>query len=531
MGDMQGASPEQLARLMQMLEARKQAEQEEFTGGAQPMPEEQGIGRLPAGNMDFAGGGIIAFADGGDVERYSGETGSLVGESLDEAKARVAAAQQKLYSYGLRQRQQDPSGFEMAQQNLAAAQAQAQAASKKYEAEMAGSGASRASFGAPTAQTTVALPRPPEAKPTSAPSAQDMAQFDAASDRYMAERASAQSAEKAPIERTTKANANTTEPRSYLSGISGIDALQQKYFGGFEGRANNINAKRQGLVQGIKDLTAANLADTEADAAARSSDVVYKGREARLAKQEKDIEGMGDKYLGLALLQAGAAMMSTPGGLAAAIGKGAVVGAERYAAGLEKINAAQAKFAEARDRLDDLRLNRDDMNAKEVRAAKREYKAADLRGQELLLSGAEKDWGIERDMLGKLFTAASDDLQTTRRIQAQKETAGKQDTNEKMRASVFAELQAKYPNDPAKVATEFNKTIAKSAADPMALYNQELAKAIAEEEVKLAKMGDAVMPGQREKLQALKNQLAGGGAGKPPEAGKVPSPPPGFKLN
>lgn len=297
-----------------------------------------------------------------------------------------------------------------------------------------------------------------------------------------------------------------------LSGVSGIDALQKKYFGeDFKSRSGEINTKRESLVQGIKDLTKANLADTEAEAAARSSDVVYKGREARLAKQEKDIEGMGDKYLGLALLQAGAAMMSTPGGLAAAIGKGAVVGADRYAAGLEKINAAQSKFAEARDRLDELRLNRDDMNAKEIRAAKREFKAADLKGQELMLSGAEKDWGIEREVLGKLFTAANEDLQTTRRIQAQKETAGKQDTNERMRAAVLADLQAKYPNDPTKVAAEYNKTLAKATTDPMALYNQELAKTIAEEEVKLAKMGDAVMPGQREKLQALKNQLTSGG--------------------
>jgi hypothetical protein len=46
----------------------------------QQLPEDQGIGQLNAGNMNFAGGGIIAFADGGDVERYAGQYGSLTGE-------------------------------------------------------------------------------------------------------------------------------------------------------------------------------------------------------------------------------------------------------------------------------------------------------------------------------------------------------------------------------------------------------------------------------------------------------------------
>jgi len=33
-----------------------------------PMPENVGIGQLPAGNMNFAGGGIVAFADGGETD-------------------------------------------------------------------------------------------------------------------------------------------------------------------------------------------------------------------------------------------------------------------------------------------------------------------------------------------------------------------------------------------------------------------------------------------------------------------------------
>jgi hypothetical protein len=52
-------------------EQPKVVDQEIAQIAQQRLPEDQGIGQIPAGNMDFAGGGIIAFADGGDVERYA----------------------------------------------------------------------------------------------------------------------------------------------------------------------------------------------------------------------------------------------------------------------------------------------------------------------------------------------------------------------------------------------------------------------------------------------------------------------------
>jgi hypothetical protein len=425
----------------------------------QQAPEDQGIGQLPAGDMNFAGGGIIAFADGGDVERYQygGETtfDPFTGVPVYDPASQVGADDRTLFERLGVFNPENRRALEQAERNMALR-------------------------GKPS--------------PTAPPAAAVAKEAEAPVGVAAAQAKPTPSAERAPV----------------TGGLSSIDALQQKYFGDFDTRKTELKGMREGLVQGIKDLTASNLAETQAEIAARGD--VYKGREERLSKQEKDIEGMGDRYLGIALLQAGAAMMSTPGGLAAALGKGATVGAERYAAGLDKINAAQAKFAEAKDRLDDLRINRDDMNSKEIRAAKREAKAADLRGQELMLSGFEKDWGVERDMLGKIFTAANEDLQTTRRIQAQKETAGKQDTNEKMRSAVLTELQAKYPNDPAKVAAEFNKTFAKTE-DLEAYYRKKQLDQLAEAKVKSAGMPGGGIPGQTEKLDALERQLIGGRGG------------------
>lgn len=413
----------------------------------QQLPEEMGIGQLPVGEMNFAGGGIIAFADGGDVERYSGEFGSLTGLSPEFAGITVAGEEPL------------PVTPDLASMR--------RVASSPYVPR---------SLNAEEAELLKRFPKPP-------------------------------SAPKAPPKVVSEERALAAERPSAIGGPSGLDALQQKYFGNMQERQEKISGMRAGLVQGIKDLTAANLADVDAEIAARGD--VYKGREERLSKQEKELAGMGDRYLGLSLLQAGAAMMSTPGGLAAALGKGVTVGADRYAAGLEKINAAQAKFAEARDRLDDLRINRDDMNAKDRRAALRESRAADLKGLELFLSGAEKDWGVERDVLGKLFTAANADLQTTRKIQAQRDSV-KQDTNEKMRSAVFNELQARYPNDPAKVAAEFNKTFSKTE-DLDAYFRKQQLDKLAEAKVKMASMGGVGIAGQAEQLAALERQLVGGG--------------------
>lgn len=43
-----------------------------------PLPEDVGIGQLPAQNIaNMAGGGIVAFGDGGEVPRFNGQTGSV----------------------------------------------------------------------------------------------------------------------------------------------------------------------------------------------------------------------------------------------------------------------------------------------------------------------------------------------------------------------------------------------------------------------------------------------------------------------
>jgi len=106
---MQAAKQRQMAQ--QMAQQGAQAQMPVPPGVPEPQmqaqPEDSGVATLPTGEMNFGSGGIISFA-----------TGDLV----DEAKAAAKAAKEKLYTYGLRQRQQDPEGYAAAQAEAAIAE-------------------------------------------------------------------------------------------------------------------------------------------------------------------------------------------------------------------------------------------------------------------------------------------------------------------------------------------------------------------------------------------------------------------------
>ena len=195
-----------------------------------------------------------------------------------------------------------------------------------------------------------------------------------------------------------------------------LDSIINSYTRALDLGIGESRNARVGLAAALEQ-TPKTRAKRNAEERAKEGDV-FAGREARLAEREKGIEGMGDKYLGLALLQAGAAMMSTPGNIGAALGKGIAVGSERYIAGIDKINAAKDKFAEARDRLEDLRLNRADMTKKEIREDQRAIDDGILQAKKLLVDGATNDLKISADAQTKIFGAVTDNFQTNNRIKS-----------------------------------------------------------------------------------------------------------------
>lgn len=416
----------------------------------QQLPEDMGIGRLNAGDMNFAGGGIVAFADGGGVERYSGggdlyrtdprlaRTAELralkpyarlmgvPGAVFDGGLAATMEAGEDLANMTPEQRRglySNPMVGAMAgDAGLAGAimNAPDQAPAKPTSFGDIGKALSlplRALVGDPALDTerkqreTAAAKRNAPAAAQSNP-AQDMAQFDAASNLYMTERASKQASDaalKAGAGQRTGTGSGSSSGAGAGSvtggggaskGSGSLEALFKK-LNPSDAEYAALDTKETSVANALKNLGKSGLEEFEAEEAKRGD--VFKGREARLAKREGELEGMKDKNLGLALLQAGAAIMSTPGSLGVALGKGVNVGTERYAAGLDKLNAAQERLMDAKDRLEELRVNRDDLTSRERRQLKTQAKQYELEAEKLFLDGAHKKLGYKREDAKNMF--------------------------------------------------------------------------------------------------------------------------------
>ena len=101
--------------------------------------------------------------------------------------------------------------------------------------------------------------------------------------------------------------------------------------------------------------------------------------EEALKGSQKDMKGAEDKNLNMALIEAGLAMMA--GNSANAfenIGKGASVGLKGYKEGSDKIQVKKDKLQESLNRLNDARFSDKKDNAKEVRGAEKDVMAAKI---------------------------------------------------------------------------------------------------------------------------------------------------------
>jgi hypothetical protein len=451
------------------------------------MPEEQGIGALPAAaQMNFADGGITGYAGGGEVERYSGQYGSLTGgdvfAQLDKQKAdRLNQLNSQLAVIEPQLRAAASSGDQMSIQTYAQ---QAQAIRDQINAVREESGNRAKTVEGLAAASSV--PSAASAAPTAAQSAPvyDLpkgarGELNAAENRIIQSQVPPPPPPPAPRAKIPSA-ASVPAPKA-----EGLEDMQKRLMADVNKDQEGLAGKRQGIVDETKALRDKKLSDYEAELEKRGD--VFKGREERIGKQEKNLEGMGDKYLGLALLQAGAAMMTTPGGIGAALGKGVQVGSERYAMGMEKINAAQEKFAEARDKLDELRINREDLTSAERRKLKGEADGAELEGKKFIYDGAVSDLGIKRKDVDSLFGALA------REQQSKAEIASRDRATAQSAANAKAQLEATL-SDPQRLA--FQGYLAKTVTpenpkgDPAKAYETWKAATAANQRVDLSALAN-----------------------------------------
>jgi hypothetical protein len=167
---------------------------------------------------------------------------------------------------------------------------------------------------------------------------------------------------------------------------------------------NEIERQYKELAESRTSAAQRDYNQLQADIAARGE--YGKDREAKLKAKEERIGKEEGQSSGLALLEAGLAMMSgTSANAFANIGQGAMAGTAAYRKSMEKIADARDKLDDAYGRLEDVRFNQKSMDSKELRAAKKGVDDAANAGLESLVNYASKRFDISRDEAKTMFGA------------------------------------------------------------------------------------------------------------------------------
>lgn len=378
----------------------------------QQLPEDSGIGQLPAPNMQrMAEGGIVAFDEGGEVPRFQeGGMPEWVRKlPEDSLLRRYYESRKPLLEVGSPQRL--PATYSPAIPNIIPpATGRAPTSSADVNAMIEGNypipGA------APAAPALPAAPAPGTGLAGG----------------------------------VKPGGGQGLNPAAGGQGLAGIPGLTQTA----SGTAQELQAMRDQfgqptVSQAVKDQISEYQKTREADAQAALEELKadqakqgmgmekaeerVKAREGKLSKREAELPG-------LAIFQAGLAIMSgeSPHGLVN-IGKGAGVGAKVYAEGLDKLEASREKLDEAFDKIDMFRQNRADMNAKEIRAAQKDIRATKTEAEKLGLDALVKEGDMNRADARAAFGVMAENRAKTyqvtanydlgiKQIAAQKEIAG-----------------------------------------------------------------------------------------------------------
>lgn len=336
------------------------------------LPEDQGIGQIPAGDMNFADGGIIAFADGGDVERY--QSRGLVQPNNGIMYDPVTGVPISTENAG----DNDLTMLESLGVFNPANRRALEKAEKEAAFRAANPTLNKATM--PAAGYTRTDPR--------------AAAF--------AESVKASNPVPAPVPAANLSPAAPGGKPAAQAGLGGLDVANMT-----KTALETAAAQPNPFAADVTKIGQEKVAAKEAEVAGlkaiqdKFSDV-FKGRKERLDKREGDIETMKDQSLGLSLLLAGARIMQTPGQLAQAVGAGIDTGTKQYAAGLDKVRSAQEKLSDARDRLEDIENNRNEMSARELNKAQNEVKTAGISAREDLLKANMQMYNVNRETALKM---------------------------------------------------------------------------------------------------------------------------------
>lgn len=183
------------------------------------------------------------------------------------------------------------------------------------------------------------------------------------------------------------------------TGASDVEKMYSRFAGTPEQRQAKLDAVRGqiGSLAGAETLAAQKQYDQlREDLAARGD--YGKDREAKLKTREERLGKEEGQSSGLALLEAGLAMMSgTSSNAFANIGQGAMRGTAAYRESQKRLTDARDKLDDAYGRLEDVRFNQKNMDASELRQAKAGIDKAANAGLRALTDFAMKEYDVGRD--------------------------------------------------------------------------------------------------------------------------------------
>jgi hypothetical protein len=343
----------------------------------QQLPEQMGIGALPADNMQqMADGGIAGYddadfvsrsepvvmmADGG-VARY--QVGGSIQSRYQQESQEMVSGNRVQYSPDVAAYAQQLSAEESAARNAARNAAENTYLKNEQQRMLRG----------PYADAAPAAPQAtmPEAGYTRGGFEGDPRLNTPPSKPFVA----APKVDAAPKPDTTRRN--TTDPSAarkepvQASDQFDVDAMMSTALAKQRATPDPLEKDLAAVGADKKALEEDNVAGLEA--INKKFDNIFAGKKERLATREGEIAKMKDQSLGLALLNAGARMMQTRGSIGEAIGAGIDTGSKQYVAGLDKINSAKEKLSDARDRLEELEAQRGEMSARELHKANQDVK-------------------------------------------------------------------------------------------------------------------------------------------------------------
>jgi len=367
----------------------------------QALPEDQGIGQLPAQNMqNMAEGGIVAFDEGGATSPL-GRLFTPTPEQQRQAavlqayRRKQAEMKQLGGSFGLKS--QTPE--QKTEFDRVTAEAEYLQKLQNNPNYVPPAGSPLANEAQPSAAPAVAPAAPVVGQDGSQPPVSGAAASAAAA-------SSSEDAYMTGINNLLKGSqtggAKTTlDAKRYDVTAPQLASATPKDMADRLAAAMGPNPTESPLAGQQTELNKANVASRQKYAddlekQFKEQGLAFTDTLNKLTSKEARVKTMEDNQLGMSMFEAGLAMMAGDSPYAMVnIGKGAQVGTKKYMEIQEKVEGARDKIDDAKMKIEEFRRNEANMNAREQRLAKKDVNDAVSSGAQASLNLMREQYGLK----------------------------------------------------------------------------------------------------------------------------------------